>query len=150
VLSDVIIKLLKKIDPHLHTALKEDIESFINNQMLTVFMTFSDRRLYEKVIKILRKHGGQSSKRMFKIDNKKQDRIMSDSSRMLICICLVIISHFKEEARKDQMNTPTPEYRCMSEAYKAQDNPSFEELVLSSVKLERLEFEVLVLESLIF
>ena len=33
----------------------------------------------------------------------------------------------------------------MSEAYKAQDNPSFEVLVLSSVKLERLEFEVLAL-----
>jgi hypothetical protein len=83
---------------------------------------------------------------------------MCKSSRLIICYVLTIISHFKEEARKEMMKPTKDEdleeetkpkhlFKCFND-----DNEqlTFEDMVLLSVKHDRLEFDTLALERIIF
>lgn len=74
---------------------------------------------------------------------------------------LTIMGHFKSEARKE-MNRPSQEpqnmaeqdgskpplFMCFQEGI--EQKQTFEEMVLSSIKFDKLEFETLVLERVIF
>jgi hypothetical protein len=72
-------------------------------------------------------------------------RTLCKTHRLLICISLVILSHFKEEARKDQDRFGG--FKCITEP---REDETFEICVYNSVKIERLELETLLLEREMF
>ena len=57
----------------------------------------------------------------------------------------MLLSHFKEEARKDL--DEKGRFKCMTQP---QESFSFDTCVMNSAKPERLELETLLLESLMF
>jgi hypothetical protein len=111
--------------------MEQEVLNFITNEILDLFCSYKDRRIWDILRDMLFRHGSQSeeliSSEIWKHNNlsRNQDnnkfrqrkpqhlkdlnygkRSMCKSARIIICFVLTIMSHFKEEARKE-MHKPS-------------------------------------------
>ena len=100
--------------------------NFLTNEILDLFCSYEDRRIWDTLRDMLFRHGSQSEELIYSDlwrtgnrrdgrdkDKKRQPmgyndlnysrRALCKSSRIIICFVLTIMSHFKEEARKDMI-----------------------------------------------
>lgn len=98
--------------------------NFLTNEILDLFCSYEDRAIWDTLRDMLFRYGCQSeeliSSDLWKTSNRKENntrkrkpkglndfnynrRSLCKSSRIIICFVLTIMSHFKEEARKDMI-----------------------------------------------
>ena len=104
--------------------MENDILNFLTNEILDMFCSYKNQAIWDTLRDMLLRHGSQSEELvcddLFKKNKLKEEeakehrprylkdlnykrRVLSKSSRIIICFMLTIISHFKEEARKDMI-----------------------------------------------
>jgi hypothetical protein len=103
--------------------MENDILNFLTNEILDMFCSYKNQAIWDTLRDMLLRHGSQSeeliSNDLFITNNEPDERknrkpsylkdlnykkrLLCKSARIIICFMLTVISHFKEEARKDMI-----------------------------------------------
>ena len=104
--------------------MENEVLTFLTNEILDLFCSYEDRRVWDALRDILFRYGSQAeegiSNTLWKTNNDKDNKKrhkpsnlkdlnygrsqLCKSSRLIICFVLTIMSHFKEEARKSMID----------------------------------------------
>jgi hypothetical protein len=104
--------------------MENEVLTFLTNEILDLFCSYEDRRVWDALRDILFRYGSQAEEginnNLWKTSNDKDNKKkrkpdkypdlnygksqLCKSSRLIICFALTIMSHFKAEARKSMID----------------------------------------------